>query len=219
MMQILPLLLLIACVLVGQAARADAAVPYAKLAELQLAFDATPPDTRDKLILRVRVVHADPGDHAPIRMWVMDGGKRLDVKLSDDGALPNVQRDWAERGLQVETDQTKGSLQTRLDLFIKPADGREIPASYLIQGASQAQRAITAGARRIGGYLATLVAPTVHQVDVTLAGCCSGSAQLGGETFRQAASGKIVIPVSALKRHSDGVVAFSGMPVVIDPTD
>lgn len=130
-----------------------------------------------------------------------------------------MRQDWAQRDLTVQTNKPKGSLRTSVELYIKPIGGRQITTSYLLEGANQAQQAITAGVRRVGGYLATLAAPTVHQVDVTLAGCCGGSALLDGETFRQAANGKVTIPLAALRRHPDAVLMFSSVPVALDPTN
>ncbi len=196
---------------------AAAAVPYGKLVGLQVAFRALPVAQRDKLALRVKVVHVDHADHSPIRLWVMDGAARTEIKLGPDGEMPDVPvQDWVDRKLLADTDQKPHTVQTEVDLTIRQPAGA-LTGGYLLDAVAQSQQAISAGARQAGGYLATLAAPTVRGVTLKLSVCCAGSASVGGLQLTQDKAGDIVIPRRALEEARGAAVVVSAPVIGIEP--
>jgi hypothetical protein len=209
---------LLLCCIAPAAARAD--VPYAKLVDTQVFFQSLPPAQRDKLVMRLLVQHGDKDNHDPIHIWVMDGGKRVDIPLGPDGAMPEaIRQDWIARDLVVMGEHPKGGLRTEIELLIRAPSGQQIPAAYLRDGIEQAQTAFTAGARHLGGYLATLAVPTLRLARVKLATCCTGMATVAGTVIPQEKDGAVPVTLSVLKDHPDATVVLSAPVIAIDPTD
>jgi hypothetical protein len=209
---------LAAWLLGGGAARAEnAAVPFARLAGFRGAFDAVPAAQRDKLIFLLSIGHVDKTNHAPIRAWVDDGGKRIEIPVGADGVVTLPARaDWVARGVMVQTDQPKGTLNIEIDLAVKLPAGRTIAVAYLLDAVRQGNDAMRAGARQLGGYMAMLMAPVSKEVDITLAGCCGGTAMVDGVVLRQAASGIVAIPLGVLQDHAPGALTLSAPATAID---
>jgi len=196
----------------------NAAIPYARLEAFQTIFNAIPPAQRDKLTLVVQMVHADKTNHLPIHAWVDVDGQHTAFPVADDGTIHLPERpDWADKGVQLQTDQPRHSLELGLDMLVRPPPGPTIQARYLLDAVRQGNDAMRAGARQMGGYLAMLAAPSSKTVTIALAGCCGGTASLQGGaapvTIKQSAAGDVVIPLEALRAHEDSVVVLSA-PVV-----
>jgi hypothetical protein len=211
-------MMLAAVLLVGGPARADnAAIPFARLAGFRRSFNAVPASQRDKLIFVLSIGHADKLNHLPIRAWVNDAGKRVDIAVAADGVVTLPERpDWDRSGVMVQTDQPKGTLNIEIDLAVKVPAGQTIAVSYLLDAVRQGNDAMRAGARQLGGYMAMLMAPVSKEVDITLTGCCGGTATVEGVVLRQAASGIVAIPLGVLQDHAQGALALSAPATAID---
>ena len=188
-------------------------IPYAKLHSMQTAFAGIPPASRDKLRFAVVLKHDDPANRAPIGLYVEQGGKRTPIPVSPGGALDLPSRDdWAQQGLLVHTDQPKGSLTVTISLAILPPAPQSVPVSYLIAGIRQAQGALRAGYRQVGGLAGLLAVPTLKGVRAKLERCCTETARLQGKSDvlpRQDSSGVIVIPMAFLQDHTADTLLFS----------
>ena len=195
------------------------AVPYAKVVGIQASFLAMPPAQRDKLVMQVRLVHVNGADRSGIHAWVLDGDKKYTVPLAADGSLPDTpNQDWIARDLQLQTDQPKGSVRTQVAVLMRPPGGQRIGAAYLRSGVAQAQAALTAGARQVGGYMATFAVPALRVVKIRLAGCCNGTATgLGAAVLRQGADGNVAVPVKLLDANADALLTVSAPVTEIDP--
>jgi hypothetical protein len=195
-------------------------IPYARLHSLQTAFAGIPQADRDKLRLDVLIRHDAATNHAPIGLWVEQGGRRIPIPVSAAGALDLPSRDdWATQGLLVHTDQPKGSLTVSIGLSILPPAGQTVPVGYLLAGMAQAQGALRAGYRQLGGLMGALAVPGLRVVRAKLASCCGGTARLQGRPDalpRQDADGVIVIPLAFLNAHPADTLAFSARVQSLD---
>jgi hypothetical protein len=128
--------------------------------------------------------------------------------------------DWVARDVLVQTDQPKGTLGVGIDLAVVLPPGQTIAVSYLLDAVAQGNAAMRAGARALYGYMASLMAPASKEVDITLAGCCGGTATVQGDgapvVLKQAASGVIAIPLGTLQGQAAGRVTLSGPARLID---
>jgi len=200
---------------------ANATIPFAKLWAFQAAFNAIPAAQRDRIIFLVEFVHADKSNHTRVHAWVDADGKRTEIPADAYGGLSLPDRPaWAAQGVLVQTDQPSHSLQLGLDILVPPPAGDTIAVRDLLEAVRQANGAMRAGARQLGGYLAMLAAPTAKEVDITLAGCCGGSATLKGSSapmaLRQNREGVIAIPLGSLPSGDGGVVELSQPATKID---
>jgi hypothetical protein len=198
-----------------------ATIPFATLAQYQAMFNALPAAQRDKLIFVLGVQHRNDSDHSPIHMWVDRDGKRTDIPVGADGTVSLPDRpDWIAAGVAVQTDQPHGSLNLGIDMLIKPPAGKMAPVSYVLDGVQQANDAMRAGARKIGGYLAMLAAPSVHSVSIKLATCCDGSVTVnsaaGTVVVREDKSSVVAVAPGVLRDHADGTITASAPIMVLD---
>jgi hypothetical protein len=205
----------------GPAWADNATIPYATLAQYRTMFNALPAAQRDKLMFVLAVQHRNDSDHAPIHMWVDHGSKRTEIPVGPDGTVSLPDRpDWIAAGVAVQTDQPHGSLNLGFDMWIKPPAGKTTPVSYVLEGVQQANDAMRAGARKMGGYLAMLAAPSVHSISIKLAGCCDGSVTISSAAGKVAAhedkSGIVAIEPGVLRDHADGTITASAPIMVLD---
>ncbi len=200
----------------------NAAISVAKLAGYQAAFNAIPPQQRDKLVFELQLGHSDKTNHVPIRAWVDANGRRVDVPIAPDGAIQLPDRpDWAASGVMLQTDQPRHSLDIEVDVLVRLLPGRSVPVSYLLDAVQQADNAMRAGARQLGGYLAMLAAPSAKSVAIDVAGCCKANATLMASTaaenpgqteFTQAPTGTITIPLAVLRASPGAALIVSAPP-------
>jgi hypothetical protein len=206
----------------GPAWADTASVPYAKLVSVQALFTTVPAAQRDKLILAVAIVHADKANHAPIGMWVDANGTRTNIPVTEDGVVSLPARpDWASAGVAVQTDQPKGTLHVGVYMMIRPPASQAISVGYLLAAAQQADDAMRAGARQMGGYVASLMAPSVHQIGVKLATCCGGMVTVhgaaGDAVLKQDATGLVAVPRDVLWARDAGSLVATAPIVSLDP--
>lgn len=199
-----------------------AAIPYAKLMALPIMFDALPANKRDKLVLAVTVQHEAASDHAPIHLWAEIDGRRAAIPLTDEGivAMP-LQPKWVEAGVDVQTDQPKGSLVLSFNLAIKIPAGTTLRTGYLRDAARQAQYVLDLGTHARVGFLAALVGPSVSGVKIKLAASHGQSARLiaAGRALplAQDGDGEVTVPTRAMDAFQDGTIAVSSPVTEIDP--
>ena len=188
-------------------------IPYARLHSLQTAFNGIAPADRDKLSFAIVLRHDDPANHAPIGLYVEQGGKRTPIPVAASGAVDLPSRDdWARQSLQVHTDQPKGSLTVTISLAILPPAPQSAPVAYLLAGMKQAQGALRTGYRQIGGLAGAFAVPTLRVVHARLASCCGQTAHYQASRDplpAQNSTGEIVIPLTALQAHPTDTVVFS----------
>lgn len=197
---------------------ADAALPFAKLAGMQTAFLAIPAAQRDKLVLRQRVLHENPADAAPIHLWVEADGARVPLPVAPDGSFDVPDRpDWVAQHLTVQNDQPAGSLHLQTDLAIVPPAASTVSAAYLQAAVVQAQQAIKAAARQMGGLFGGLVAPGVSGVSIRLARCCTESLSIAGTVVRQATSATLIVPRSLLDANPTATILTTAPIAAIEP--
>jgi len=200
----------------------DASIPYAKLMALPIMFDALPANKRDKLVLTVTVQHQAASDHSPIRLWAEIDGKRAAIKLTNAGLvdLP-IQPKWVAAGVDVQTDQPKGSLVLSFSLSIKIPPGAVLRTGYLRDAARQAQYVLDAGTRARVGFLAALVSPKVSGVKMKLAVPHGQTARLveGSRALplSQDGDGEVMVPLRALDDFQDAALTVSSQVIEIGP--
>jgi hypothetical protein len=217
------LLLTLFLVCLAQRATAETAtIAYAKLAAFQASFDSIPPAQRDRLILSLQILHADPANHTPIHLWADLDGKRTDIPVAPDGdvALP-TQPDWTVRGVMLQTDQPRHSLQLKLGLRIRPPPGTSFPVNDLADAVPQAQQAINTGARQLAGLLAIFATPTIHAIRISFPRCCTETVTLqasGRTVLTQDKSGTITLPVDTLDAYRGGTLTASAPITKLDPS-
>ena len=195
-------------------------IPYAKLYSLQKAFIGIAPAERDKLGFSVVLKHDDPANHAPIGLYVEQGGKQTPIPVSASGALDLPSReDWAKQALLVHTDQPKGSLTVTISLAILQPAPQSAPVGYLLAAMKQAQGALRTGYRQIGGLAGAFAVPTLRVVRVKLAGCCGQTARFQASQDvlpPQDSTGMIVLPLAKLQAHPTDTIAFSAKVQSLD---
>jgi hypothetical protein len=206
----------------GSGARA-AQVEYARLAKVQSVFNAIPPAQRDKVVLKVVLIHIDKADHSPIHLTVTQGGKTeaFGATLANGVVLPPLRQDLVAGGAMVETGQKPDTLREEVDITLALPAKRPIPVRYLLDAAQQAQEVIRAGARQMAGMLAIFLAPAVHGVVVGLGHCCGEIVVLQADdrrqSFTQDAKGRVALSLSVLERFDGGVLTASAPVVMLDP--
>jgi len=200
-----------------------AQVAYERLMKAQAMFDALPASQRDKLVLKVLVVHADAADTSPIRMTVSFAGKIMPFGTSAGHGvvLPPLRADMVAGNAMVETGQVANSLREEIAIAIAVPARQPISVRYLLDAAQQAQAVLRAGARQAAGMLAMFVTPKVDGVVVGLAHCCGEVAVLQADdrrrSFVEDAKGNVALSLSVLTQFDGGTLAASVPVVTIDP--
>jgi hypothetical protein len=60
---------------------------YDRLVQARTLFETLPAAPRDKIALSSRIQHNSATDTGPIRLWVIDRGNRIPLRLAPDGTL------------------------------------------------------------------------------------------------------------------------------------
>ncbi len=200
-----------------------AQVAYERLIKAQAMFDALPPGQRDKVALKVLVVHENAADTSPIRMMVSFAGKTtaFGTPVGHGVVLPPLRPDMVAGHAMVETGQVANSLREEIDIIIAVPARQPISVRYLLDAVQQAQEVLRAGARQMAGMLAVFVTPKVHGVVVGLTHCCGEVVVLQADdrrqSFTQDAKGDVVLSLSVLEGFDGGTLAASVPVVTIDP--
>jgi hypothetical protein len=193
------------------------------LAKAQAMFAAMPAAQRDKVILKVVVVHADPADKSPIHLMVNFAGKTaaFGTSVGDGVVMPPLRPDLIAGNAVVETGQVANSLREQIDFTLAVPGTSPIPVRYLLDAAQQAQEVIRVGTRQMAGMLAVFVTPKVHGVVAGLARCCGEVVVLQAndrrQSFTQDAKGRVVLPLSVLEDFDGGMLSASAPVVMLDP--
>lgn len=188
------------------------ALPYRVVAAAERVFLAIQPADRSALELHTRL-EPKTGPRRPIRVWIEDGPRRLDIPVAADGTirLPASEALY-ESNPSVLTDQPKHSLDLAVVLQVRlPEKPSTIPTAYLRAAAAQAEAVLTRVAQEDGDFLRLLVKTKVTGLKVRFKACCAGALTLAdGRSFAPDTSGQATVPLRALDENRDNDLRVSG---------
>jgi hypothetical protein len=189
---------------------------YHDLTSRMDSFESLPAEARDRVRLTVRVVAEKAAQ--PVQMWMSVNGQRYDLPIDDFGFI-DVPRtpDVLSADPLIETNQPKGSIETKLAMILLLPDPQRFPYNAIRTAARQTDALIDKAAG-----LASFLVPSVKGVQFR---CPKGDPSCvvvvhrrsGDETLRPDPEGRIRLDLTPTLDSEDPMIEASIPLRVVEP--